>query len=121
LFPEDESFGKIHRTSIIKQMKLASIIAIIFVLALNMVPCSDVVAMNAPFKTELRSADQHAEKSADACSPFCHCSCCSASSLIVFSTLKLVPFSDQGQAYRPQSTEKFIDVSLPVWQPPQLH
>ena len=91
--------------------------------ALSCMPCTDdadgVKADSA--KTELsKSTTPLQDNRADGCSPFCTCNCCTAFAFIFNPT-------QTGHSYLPQSEKIAVhlpatvsEISLPVWQPPQL-
>lgn len=101
-------------------MKLLSLICVIVVMVLNFAPCAD-----AQVKVSTQRTTPHAETEKDhalddGCSPFCHCNCCSASSIAQLLTLTSIPFKEHKTVYTSYFTGKYVDVSLPVWQPPRL-
>jgi hypothetical protein len=102
-------------------MKVFSLILVMLVLALNLVPCADVQETAETTKAAVHQqthADQHAPFM-DTCSPFCHCSCCANSFVAQLLQLSSVPFTTYKNTTVPYISGKYIDVSLPVWQPPQ--
>ena len=116
-------------------MKLFSLILVLIVLALNLVPCADVQEeadqqtaaagkQASAVNRQVPAASQHPDTGHphpfnDSCSPFCHCSCCANSSVTQLLQLSSVPSTDYKNAAIPYLTGNYIDVSLPVWQPPQ--
>ena len=108
-------------------MRLTAAILAILVLILSCLPCADVVAMPSA-KTEQGSSiqqplTQHSEdhKDVDLCSPFCHCACCAGFS-IIYSPVVIpqrihIPIP---QLHADFSSAEVIEISLPIWQPPQL-
>lgn len=86
-------------------------------------PCADISAMNdSNAKTELKKASQHHHQNQqrDACSPFCHCTCCAGFTVSHFPlqfTIIPIAASKQKSSFLPSAV---IDITLPVWQPPQL-
>lgn len=103
-------------------MKSMSFILMIIILAMQFMPCTDNNLSNKGIaKLELIKKDtgQHQNKP-DACSPFCTCSCC-AMHVITRSSLKITLHPP---LYSPEYSEcptgGFMDVSLPIWKPPQL-
>jgi len=102
-------------------MKVFSLILVLFVMGLNLVPCADRQETIESGKTAIHQepqADQH-HPFTDTCSPFCHCSCCANSSVVQLLHLSSVPFTDYKSTAIPYFTGNYIDVSLPIWQPPQ--
>lgn len=61
--------------------------------------------------------DQHAE--GDLCSPFCQCTCCATPTVSGGDPI-LIQLSLTGNtSFNDIQALGFIDISLPVWQPPQ--
>jgi len=57
----------------------------------------------------------------DLCSPFCQCSCCAGFSIIIAPTV--IPLQAEfptSRVFTSHLPEDVIEISLPVWQPPQL-
>ncbi|TKC08703.1 DUF6660 family protein [Pedobacter frigoris] len=105
-------------------MRALAIFCVIVVMVLNMVPCADAHDhADAPIALSFSSSDHaksHEAPLEDACTPFCHCSCC-ASSIV----LKLVadlnpPFSIHQTSIAMHFEGRSIAVSHSVWQPPKL-
>lgn len=99
-------------------------ICIVVVLVLNMVPCADAhdhadeklsTSISNPGETH-----DHANAAGDACTPFCHCSCCAATIILKLQTELTLPFQVLQSAAVRYSNDCSIDVSLTVWQPPKL-
>lgn len=105
-------------------MRLTAFIMAILILVLSCLPCADTEAMSLSIvKTEVsQSSREHKEhKGNDICSPFCHCSCCSTYSVV--NTPLLVPIlvqQPERNIYTAHISEALVEISLPVWQPPQL-
>lgn len=103
-------------------MKIFSFIMAFIILALSCLPCKDgAKAISVKGKTEIKvPANKPQHSDADDCSPFCICSCCgihtSNSNLFGIQHLT-VEYSTERELY-PQTP--LYDISLPVWQPPQL-
>jgi hypothetical protein len=103
-------------------MKFLAFIMASLVLVMSVMPCADTNAMNnSHVKTELSKAShQHHNQSSDACSPFCHCACCAGVTINhFFSSFTVIPLpvNKQESSFLPSD---IIDITLPVWQPPQL-
>lgn len=102
-------------------MKLFSFIWIIIIMAAYLVPCSDVsiVEGNTKYESVKNTADNHQNKT-DECSPFCSCSCCSLPTVAqTFFTVAFHP-PFYSPVYKDYRQGEFVNVSLPIWQPPQL-
>lgn len=105
-------------------MKVTAIFLTILLFALNFIPCRDAVAStpnNGQAAVECPgSHSDHEEHADDNCSPLCICSCCALASMpspaiqvenIIERTHPVLVAVYSGQ---------LLDVSLPIWQPPQL-
>jgi hypothetical protein len=95
----------------------------ILVVSLSVMPCADeAVAMNQKeIKTEISKATHpHDVPNQDICSPFCHCACCSAITLIPFISINNTQPAICGKTETSFLPSVIIDITLPVWQPPQL-
>lgn len=107
--------------SIFAPLKFVAYIMAILVLALSCLPCADGAAVTGTTKTELiANSDHRDDDHEDACSPFCQCACCaglSISHLIPGNTYKI---NDYDRTYTSFSHSEIIEISLPIWQPPQL-
>jgi hypothetical protein len=104
-------------------MKFFAFIMAVTVLALSLMPCMDGTCIKS-FKTkaEISKTDtQHEQKDSDDCSPFCTCSCCSASffhqPLPFYYTPKRI---FQTKKYPVYTLSLYSDVSFSIWQPPKL-
>ena len=106
-------------------MRLTSLLMAMLILILSCLPCADVDAMPTPsVHSEITksSQQQHQEhQGKDMCSPFCHCACCSTFS-VVNVPLSLPQHVEAVEApiYASAIPDEVIEISLPVWQPPQL-
>lgn len=107
-------------------MRLTAFIMAILVLVLSCIPCADLDAMTV-VKTESQTEQatpthQHQEKdNMDLCSPFCHCACCAGFSVmyepVIIPTRVVQPVNPVFTEYLPA---ELVEISLPIWQPPQL-
>ncbi|MFN4248547.1 MAG: DUF6660 family protein [Flavipsychrobacter sp.] len=108
-------------------MRLTASILAILVLILSCLPCADMGAMpitkvdNSSLLTKPVKEHSDNHKEVDLCSPFCHCACCAGFSIIYSS----VVIPDRIQIVVPPLHTDFIssdviEISLPIWQPPQL-
>ena len=103
-------------------MRFTAFILAMLVLIMNCLPCAD--------QQELILAEKHAhtapaphdhQEHTDLCSPFCHCACC-ATFLVVHQPLILSEKQETllRPPYSTYLSQKIAEVSLPIWQPPQL-
>ena len=111
----------LKRKAIFATMKFLAFIMAILVLALSLMPCADANAVHdSCAKTELTAAThQQHNQAPDGCAPFCHCMCCAGftiSHLSSFTIISLIANKQKG-SFLPSEV---IDITLPVWQPPQL-
>ena len=103
-------------------MKFFAFIMAIMVLVLSSMPCTDIFALNNGKATMeiTKSPASHGERS-DACSPFCQCACCAGFSVYhSFNRFSIIEVMAINQHYSSYLPFEIIEVSLPVWQPPQL-
>lgn len=105
-------------------MKVTAIFLTMLLFALNFIPCRDAVATSATNEcTSIELPGSHNESkdhTDDNCSPLCICSCCSVAPLpspsIVVETIVGSVHPVLASIY----TDQLLDISLPIWQPPQL-
>ena len=104
-------------------MKATAIFLTILLFALNFIPCKDAAApKDAKAAVELPGAHNGSDKhdDDDSCSPLCICSCCSVapmpSPVIAVETIAEKAHCVLASAY----ADQLLDISLPIWQPPQL-
>lgn len=106
-------------------MRFTATILAVLILVLSCLPCADIDAITPSLSsTEVsKSSQQHHEQheGKDLCSPFCHCSCCST-----FSVLN-IPIHIPVLLHQPvcvthtlHVSDAVTEISLPIWQPPQL-
>ena len=102
-------------------MKPLSLICAMIVLVLNFVPCADAQETADQYTTfsYQQSATDHTHPLGDQCSPFCHCSCCAASSIAPLHLLITLPLQNYSTTAIPYFTKRYVSISLPIWQPPQ--
>ena len=102
-------------------MRLFSFIWIIIILAAYVVPCSDATVMedNTSYESVEKTAGHH-QNEVDGCSPFCSCTCCSFPTVAqsLFHITFYSPFSPL--VFNEYSQGDFIEISLPIWQPPKI-
>jgi hypothetical protein len=102
-------------------LKITAFILSIIVLVLSCMPCTDGGNSMGKAKQEVvKSSHQQDYPKTDACSPFCSCSCCSGvpiPKVLAKLVLAKVEFKKQYYTFYSSSVK---DVSLAIWQPPQL-
>ncbi|WP_420847741.1 DUF6660 family protein [Niabella beijingensis] len=104
-------------------MRTFSYILMIVLMAMQFMPCSDKVssvrgAGSIRLETVKKSASENHKS--DRCTPFCTCSCCAAQ-VIPQPSLKIaLNISVFSPTYVDHYRENYIDISLPIWRPPQL-
>jgi hypothetical protein len=93
-------------------------------LALSFLPCADGGYARKVSKAKTEIVKLPVEKSNgsdnDLCPPFCHCGCCAGVSInTCFVSVEALQMAYllKIPSYLPGNT---IEVSLPIWQPPQL-
>lgn len=106
-------------------MRLTAIILSFLVLVLSCLPCADVESMPSIAQTHSTANKQPSQNKdtehADLCSPFCQCACCSMFSVVHPKVvLPVTVFSVSSPIYADYLSAAEIEISLPVWQPPQL-
>lgn len=106
-------------------MRFTALILALLILVLSCLPCadSDVMPLSGVKKEVSTSSQkqhqQHQEK--DLCSPFCHCSCCSTYSVVnIPLVIAVIIQQPVCISHASQVSDAVIEISLPVWQPPQL-
>jgi len=104
-------------------MKFFALIMAFLILAISVMPCADSQVLSAKegAKTELvKTGKQQDNPIQDDCSPFCQCSCCAGFSINHFiASVTTTPhlLVNPTSSFLPLEV---IEVSLPIWQPPQL-
>jgi hypothetical protein len=96
------------------------------VLVLSVMPCADEHEAFAKSKERCQVGQKHDENDhhsicSDICSPFCHCSCCGGVVLTAHTVqLSLSPVLYLKEQYSDLPSQGIKEISLSVWQPPQL-
>ena len=107
----------------LQPMKFFAFIMAFLVLALSIMPCADKgnPEIQGKIKTLFTKCNHpQDDQQQDNCSPFCHCTCCSCFSINHFIVaLSIIPPFENNLAPSFISSE-VIEISLPIWQPPQL-
>jgi hypothetical protein len=104
-------------------MKLIGYSMAFLILLLSCLPCQDVVASytaSADRSTTITKESKEAAAHDDNCSPFCHCTCCAASSInqspIGFHCISF----KANLSFSVYVSSKITGIASPIWQPPQL-
>ena len=89
---------------------------------MNFKPCADELVQQETsinvVVVEKTIDHQHEQK--DDCAPFCSCACCSVRAHSA-TQLVAMPFISQATVQKPKFTLGHLyQISLPIWQPPQL-
>lgn len=102
-------------------MKFFSSLLMILILAMNFKPCADELISQEPsIEVTFQKTSDHQHEQEDGCSPFCYCACCSVRAHCEFPDVT-VPFLSQVAVKNPAFTSSYLhQITLPVWQPPQL-
>ena len=102
-------------------MKVLAFIMAVMVLVMSVMPCADDANAMCKVKTEFKQASHQQDNPiSKVCSPFCQCSCCVGFTISHFpSSYPVILFTANKQisSFLPSEV---IDITLPVWQPPQL-
>jgi len=104
-------------------MKLLTFVMAFLVLALSCLPCADgesTAVSSDRIKTEVAHSQQQDDDHEDACSPFCHCICCTGISVNHVMAIAIVPAPQTSINHSSFHNPSIAEVSLPVWQPPKL-
>jgi hypothetical protein len=103
-------------------MKLFVILLSIYTVYLVSAPCVDDAfhaASKSSGQTTPNDRDSHSDH-ADACSPFCICSCCSVPVTIAPGTFISQPFFSFQTTLLQESSNFISSFSVSFWQPPKL-
>ncbi|MBK8787057.1 MAG: hypothetical protein IPN43_11340 [Chitinophagaceae bacterium] len=104
-------------------MKIFTLILSFFLLYLSCLPCSDSTECNIKAPAAISATDNHQQHrhDAEACTPFCTCSCCAASAFYTsFSKAqvnKVMPSSEKFPLYNVVFT---TEANNSIWQPPKI-
>lgn len=102
-------------------MRLFCFIFALYVAALAVMPCGDNEDCTQS-KLQIELADDHSEHEheSEMCTPFCICSCCGTSlqvaNIFNFEIVTAVTSKPLPTSY----TDSIQEISLSIWQPPQL-
>ncbi len=98
-------------------MRFAVLIISILFLWMNAIPCADAGLDKS--ETSISAPETGGDNDDDACSPFCNCSCCSSFSIPVHQIFESIT-KISASGYSLIGSDKLFEISLPIWQPPQL-
>jgi hypothetical protein len=102
-------------------MKFLAFIMAILVLVMSVMPCADDANAMCKAKTEFKEAShQQDNPTSKVCSPFCQCSCCFGFTISHFPSSFTVITATVNKQISSFLPSEVIDITLPVWQPPQL-
>jgi len=112
-----------HEPFIFAVMRFFAFIMAVIVLALSAMPCMDEGCGINSGKTNAQISTSHnstGHSDSDPCSPFCTCNCCSGVTILFSSILIQHQVFEPAKFYSAYLSTNISQVSLPVWQPPQL-
>lgn len=103
-------------------MKIIAFIMAVMVLVLGCLPCQDNEAAWVHGETMHLAVNDDHDKAPheDLCSPLCSCACCSTASVHNPPALLATSPGEAVVYYADAYLGAVINISLPVWQPPQL-
>jgi len=103
------------------EMRILCLFFSLMVLMQSSLPCRDDIVSSKPASASYQKKEsQTPSQQKDDCSPFCVCICCSTPSMQQTEPIIAVSFSSICSDYPLEDVGGFIDISLPVWQPPKL-
>ena len=104
-------------------MKIIAFLMAVMVIAQSIMPCTDMpntIANKMANANISDSGNKHDHSTSDVCSPFCQCSCCAGFFINHFIAVVSSDLPLQSPAIAAHLPFNTLDISLPVWQPPQL-
>ena len=111
-------------SAIFAAMKIFAFIMAFLVIGISCLPCADgdFAISTSKMKAEQVVTTPLPEDANhnDECSPFCQCSCCASISIKYISSIIAEPFCKDDRLFIVHKPNNIIQVSLPIWQPPQL-
>ncbi|MBO9632618.1 MAG: hypothetical protein J7578_05825 [Chitinophagaceae bacterium] len=99
-------------------MRLIGYIVAMLVILLGFVPCADTPGPADHQSSAIQQSDEH--EHGEYCSPFCHCSCCATISITHQVQELIIPMDPFTAPNASPYTAAVLEVSIPIWQPPQL-
>lgn len=102
-------------------MKIFAFIMAFIVLAMSTIPCADGAVAMSKAKSEMKNSNhQQNDHPTRDCSPFCSCSCCTSSPIPQFISKVILVKPTIIRSYTPVYSSPIKEISLSIWQPPQL-
>ncbi|WP_407716474.1 hypothetical protein [Mucilaginibacter sp. P4] len=102
-------------------MKFGSFFMCFIILVLGLVPCKDSNALSKPLtKLSIEARNQHSSPLQDQCSPFCHCSCCNAPSVVTMRVQLYFISFQLNNSYPELAPLQLKNRELTIWQPPKF-
>jgi hypothetical protein len=104
-------------------MKLFAFLMAFLILTLGIIPCADAEggAYDGKAKTELSKTNHpQDDQQQDDCSPFCHCTCCAGSFINRYIPGFNITLHYKSKLSNCFSPSELKEISLPIWQPPQI-
>jgi hypothetical protein len=104
-------------------MKIFTLILSFFLLYLSCLPCSDSTECNIKAPAAVSATDNHQQHKhdAEACTPFCSCSCCPASAFYApFTKMQINKVIVQSEKYPIFSVAFNTGAYISIWQPPKI-
>src|SRR5690554_5376148 len=105
-------------------MKLFSILLAIFIILLDIAPCGDEkdCDLNSEQYTTLIDSSNHTDKPhiEEACTPFCTCTCCSISIVVVDASSAISTLIQKTDIAINLATSSPLSAQFSVWQPPKI-
>lgn len=99
-------------------MRLIGYFVAILVVLLGFVPCADTSVPAERQSVAIQQSEEH--EHGEYCSPFCHCSCCATISISHQAQELITPLDSFTVPNASPYTAAVLEVSIPIWQPPQL-
>jgi len=96
----------------------------VYLLLLVFHPCSDqdtCIDEQRTGLTTLTADHDHSESETDQCSPFCICSCCSATIRLTLNSIVVTPLEAANTVFRtPYKQRALPNTPHAIWQPPRI-
>jgi len=112
------------RLRIFAAMKIFKLILSFYILTLSCFPCGDVRECNDSVELEISAASDHADHThtSEACTPFCTCSCCAASTFFQYPAAAVNPpkVTFASLKFPGYEVSDLSEISFAIWQPPKI-